>query len=410
MANETETDKPKRKSLRTLADVEVTQTGASASELRDEALERVDREAIDNIVLSTDVQSGGKIRVTRKGPYDRDFQWVCNIPAEQWKTDTTFEWLKTMYGGGDYECKTFRANGQMYKPFSFSIDHRYKGKLDEDEIKRLATEQGGKSNGASDMIRIFEMMRADKPKDDGLKSHDLLKIMEMSSQKSDQMMMLMMTMMNKSSETMMQMMTAMIAANSGNKGSSLDPVIVELLKTKTEKTPLVEVLESMKMIKELSAPEKEEKEPEKPFWEKLAMAALPMVAGSLGGQPAPVPQPPAPSQPSQPSSGELTPETMNMLNNVMVRMFLNKVLVAASQGADPTLYADMIIEMLPEDKLKMLRDVLTQADWAVKLFGEDQRVQASMVWLTELKNQILSDGVSSESSSPAGSGPTVPPA
>lgn len=395
-----------------LANLELPPAQSSESEVRDELLERVDREHIDNIVLSTDVQSGGKIRVTRKGPYDRDFQWVCNIPAEQWKTDTTFEYLKTMYGGGDYECKTFRANGQMYKPFSFSIDHRYKGRLDEDEIKRLAPDSGGKTVG-SDLVRMFELMRQDKPKDDGLKSGDLMRMMEMSANKSDQMMMLMMQLQSKSSENMMQMITVMMSAVAG-KSTGIDPVLLEMLKAKTEKTPVLELLEMMKAIKELNAEPKPEPEPEKPFWEKLLTQAAPVLLGSLGGgmtpQPASQPQVAAPQETADPT--QIDQNTAAMLENFAVRMFLNKVLVAATENKDPALYADLISEMLSPVQMQTLRQVLTQTDWAVKLFSGDARVQSCMVWLTELKELLLQDVPQPEQSSTAtttGGSPPVQP-
>jgi hypothetical protein len=395
-------EKPIRGRGRVLSNL--TDIPSDLADEREAALDKVDRDAIDNIVLSSDVSKGGKIRVTRKGPLDHTYQYITTIPADSWNSEASFEYLKKLYGGGDYKCMTFRANGQLYKPFEFSIDYRCKGQLDEDDIKRLAAEQaGGRSSSNSDMLKMFELMRSDKPREDGLKSSDLIKLMEMSSQKSDQMMVMMMTMMTESSKNMMGLMTAMMAGQ-GNK-PSIDPVVLELLKAKTEKTPITEVLETMKAIKELTAGDQKETE-EKPFWEKLLTTAAPAVLGTMFGQPQsaqpPVPQPPQVTAPA--SSEQIDQPTADMLNNYMVRIFLNKVLVAAIENKDPALYADMIIETLSSEQLQMLRGVLTQSDWTVKLFGTDQRVAGCLDWLNELKQLLLSDELPPEQSGPTAGG------
>jgi len=411
--------KPKRGSTRitSLSDLTLPESnGTTAQEERESRLDRADRDAIDTIVLSNDVSKGGKIRVSRKGPMDHTYQYITTIPADAWATEGSFEFIKKVYGGGDYKCMTFRANGQMYKPFEFSIDYRCKGQLDEDEIKRLAAEQqsNGRPAGNSEFLKMFEILRADmKPKDDGLKSSDLIRIMEMSSQKSDQMMMLMMQMNAKASENMVQMMTVMMTAQSSKSGT--DPVILQMLQAKQEKTPVMELLDIMRAVKELNAPEKEEED--KPLWERLLTSAAPALLGSLtGGQALPA-QPQVQSQvqaqtTAQEQTTEIDQRTANMLQNYMVRLFLGKVLQAASENRDPALYADMIMETLEPAQLDMLRRVLTQADWAVKLFGEDQRVQTCMAWLVQLKELILSDvseqpTAGAAATTPTGSSPTV---
>ena len=401
------------KSMRRAAAViesEIAQSnGVTPQEEREARLDIADREAIDNIVLSSDVGKGGKIRITRKGPLDHTYQYVTTVPADAWNTESSFEFVKKTYGGGDYKCQTFRANGQLYKPFEFSIDYRIKGSLDEDEIKRLALEQQGQMSRTttSDMFKMFDMLRDNKPQDTGFKSGDMIKLMEMNSQKSDQMMVMMMTMMNESSKNMMGMMQVMMAGQA-NKGSGIDPVILQLLTAKSEKTPILEVLETMKAIKELTSNEKQPEE-EKPFWERLAMAAAPALLGGLtgagagAGAPAAAPTAPAGQLENQ------TP-TEEMLNNYLVRMFLGKILTAATENRDPALYADMISETLSPAQLDMLKNVLTQADWAVKLFGQDQRVASCIEWLTELKQLILTDASSEPTTESAGkSGDPVQP-
>lgn len=398
---------PRTRIVKSLQDVELSPNGQEASEARESALEAADRENIDKVVLSGDVSRGGKIRVTRKGPFDQVFQYVTTIPADSWDTETSFEFIKKVYGGGDYKCQTFRANGQMYKPFEFSIDHRVKGQLDEDAIKQLAAEQQtGRQGSSSDMLKMFELLKP-TPAQDSLKSSDLIKIMEMGSQKSDQMMMLMVQMMNKSSENMVQMMTVMMSANA-NKGSGIDPVILQMLQAKQEKTPVIELLEMMKAVKELNAPEKDE-EP-KPLWERLLVGAAPAILGSLtGGTPQQSQQPQPQAAQTLPESNQLDEKTAAMLNNYLVRMFLNKILDAAVSDKDPALYADMISETLSPDQLQTLRGVLTQADWAVKLFGQDQRVQGCMAWLSELKTLILTDELPQSPTTTSGGSSTVPP-
>jgi hypothetical protein len=400
---------PRSRTVKSLQDVQLP-GGDDTTDAREAALETADRKAIDDIVLSNDVSKGGKIRVTRKGPFDHNYQYVTTIPADSWDTDTSFEFIKKLYGGGDYKCQTFRANGQMYKPFEFAIDHRVKGQLDEDSIKQLATEQQtGRSSSSSDMLKMFELFKPAQPSDQ-LKSSDLIKIMEMGSQKSDQMMIMMMQMMNKSSENMVQMMTVMMTANASKGG--IDPVLLQMLQAKQEKTPVLELLEMMKAIKELNAPEKDE--PEKPLWERLLTGVAPALIGGLtGGQPLPVQtQVSEVTQPQQPQKGsestQIDQPTADMLNNYLVRIFLNKVLSAATENKDPALYADMISETLSPEQFQMLRGVLTQADWAVKLFGQDQRVQGCMEWLTELKTLILTDELPQSPTATTGGSSTVP--
>jgi len=393
---------PRNRTVKSLQDVQLPDADDSADK-REVALDNADRKAIDDIVLSNDVSKGGKIRITRKGPFDHTFQYITTIPADSWDTEVSFEYIKKMYGGGDYKCQTFRANGQMYKPFEFAIDYRVKGQLDEDQIKLNAIEQqsGGKSTSGADMLKMFELFRPTQQQDQ-LKSSDLIKIMEMGSQKSDQMMMMMMQMMNKSSENMVQMMTVMMTANA-QKGNGIDPVILQMLQAKQEKTPVIELLEMMKAVKELNAPS-EDKEPEKPFWERLLTTAAPALIGGLTGS---MSQPQAQSQPVAPEpqqTQQLDQPTADMLNNYLVRIFLNKVLEAAVAKKDPLFYADMIAETLSEEQFQMLRNVLTQADWTVKLFGQDQRVQGCMAWLNELKTIILTDELPPEQSSPAQGG------
>lgn len=362
-------------------------------------LDKADREKIDAILLSSDVQKGGKIRLERKGPLDREYQYIQTIPAEQWNTDDTYEYLRKMFGGGDYKAMTFRANGQIYRPFSFSIDYRYKGQLDQQDIERLKTPK------ESEMA--LKMMEAMKPAPDAFKSSDMIRIMEMSSNKSEQMMTLIMTMMMKSQETSTQMMTAMITAMVGKPAteSKVDATIIELLRAKQERQPMMEVLEMMKAIKELNDPPKDEEKEENMFEKLLRLA--PAIIPALTGQSAPVTQA---GQPAQIPAGAAPKGVVDQLPLAM-KVAVAGLVKAAERNADVELYADMVFDNIDESNLRGLRNILTASDWKAKLFGDENKVAHVGPWLDQLRILILQPDADTSTNSghddPAGQ--AIPP-
>ncbi len=357
----------------------------------EDRLDGIDLLKINSILESADVSAGGFIRMERKGPFDDKFYYVARINAKDFDIDT----IKRMYGGGEYQCKTFRANGQMYKPFQFNIDNRFKGQLDEQTIKAMAENPDAKGNQAMNQT-LLQAALANKQQPD-TQTPMMMKFMEMMGAKSDQNMMMMLTMMQQSakqqSDTMMAMVTMMTAQKGG--GSDMNPLILELLKQKSTTNPVEETLKLITMAKELVSGTKEEREPA--MWEKIVAAVSPAVAPMLlGGLRPPAAATPAttvtapPAEPAQLQSRQVQQQqpSDDMLG---IRMFLGQLLKAAATGQDPALYADMIFANVSDEQLSQVRANLTDAAWPVNVFGDDPRTVQFRPWLEELKRLILTD-------------------
>lgn len=356
----------------------------------EDRLDGIDLRKINEIISSEDVQKGGFIRLERRGPFDQKYAYVCKLDPEAFDIDQ----ITKLYGGGDYQGRTFRANGQMYKMFNFSIDARHKGALGEGQIKELAeAEKGGGMNKT-----LLEAALANKTGGPENNPNFMAKMMEMMGGRQDQSMLMMMTMMqtmtaqmNAAQENSTKMMVAMMTAMGASKPVGLDPVVVELLKQKASVDPLEHMLKMMGMAKELTAGAAPEKE--KTMMEQVIGAAAPAVASLFMGkmQPPGQPQPstqviaqaPKPATQIQPS-----PDDMQAM---MIRAFLNQVLAAAARGSDPALYVDMIFDNCSETQIGEIKRNLTDATWPVNLFGDDQRAVQFRPWLDELKKQLLLD-------------------
>jgi hypothetical protein len=161
------------------------------------------------------------------------------------------------------------------------------------------------------------------------------------------------------------------------------------------------MLKMMAMAKELVADKPDKEEP--PFWEKIATAAMPAVAGMLGGG-APAPQQLPPASPPQ----QVQPPPQDDMNQIMIRMFLAQVLAAAERNSDPGLYADMIFDTVSDAQLADIKKHLTEPGWPVNVFGDDRRVQTCRIWLDKLKQILLADNADSQPI-PAGDDGTAGP-
>lgn len=390
---------------------------------REAVLADADRDAIDKIILATEFGKGGKIRISRKGPTDQTHQFVCYIKADDWDNEDSIEYLRKMFGGGDYKCQTYRANGQMYKMFTFSIDYRYKGQLDESAIRALADEKGATADNTSKLLEVLGR------RDDGMKMSDMITMMRDSASSQTQMLLMMMTMQQKSAEqqsTMqMQMMTAMVTAMSAAMAgkpadTGTQALLLKLIEQKQERTPMSETLDMMAQIKDIFDKPKSDEEPDD-MLTKIGKVAGPLLSGLMGGAPnvarpqvsAPQPARPAetapveqPDQPAGPKLGGLYAQLPPMQ-----RVFFDTMLGAASRNSDPALYADLIIDQTPEAELPKLKEILTAPDWCAKLFGDENAVAAIRPWLEELRSMILEYGTTSDQPAQPATGspnPTAP--
>jgi len=374
----------------------------------DAAEDDVDVNRIREVLGSHDV-TGGILRLERKGPLDQTHQYVTKMPVEKFDID----YIKSYFGGGDYIAKTWKANGQIYKRFEFSIDHRIKGKLDEQDIKELGSSKG-------DMAKTVELLtKLNTPQDN---TGMFVKMMEMQSSKSDQMMALMMTMMTKSQETQSATMAAMFNAMaamakqqpmaqvatgsvSDSFTTSFVPVLVKLIETSASpaKNNLLETLEIVRALKEMNGDGGQAKEED--MFDKLLKVAGP-VAGMLmnrGQQQMSVPvsslakpiegglhQPPTSVNTGMPINGRPTGGAgVGVPLDPVVKMFIERLFQAAVKKSDPGAYATLIIDTLPDDQLIGLVQILTQADWSVKLFGDEPRFAQNQIWFNDLRETIL---------------------
>jgi hypothetical protein len=374
----------------------------AAREEKEAIIADSDKDAIDKIILSEQFGKGGKIRVTRKGPLDQAYQFVTYIKADEWDSEDSIEYCRKMFGGGDYKCQTFRASGAMYKPFTFSIDYRYKGQLDEQAIKALADEKGQSADNTSKLLEVMSK------RDEGLKMTDFVAMMQDSSKTNMQMMMMMMTMQQKSSEQaamqQMQMMTAMMTAMSsamaGKSSNGTENLLLELIKQKQERSPMSETLEMMAQIKDIFEPKKESEEKEDDVFSKIGKVAGPLLSGLMSGQQPQIARPQVTSPPAAQPKAE-APEAAPKLGGLYAtlplgqRLFFDSMLGAASRGTDPGLYADLIIDQTPPQELPKLKEILTAPDWCAKLFGDEQLVASIRPWLDELRQMVLEYGTES---------------
>jgi len=357
----------------------------------------IDTSKIDQILTSSDVQNGGKVRLERRGPTDQHFQYVCKIPIE----DFDIERIKLVYGGGDYKCQTFRANGQMYKPFTFSIDFRFKGSLDDQQIKALAADDG-KANALADRQNVMlQQLMAARAENNG---DNMMKMMMLMSQKSDQAMQLMMTQAAENQKSMVTLMTAVMAPRPT---PAIDPMMIELIKLQVMNRPSGDPASSMSMLREMIGLAREfgggpkEEKPEPSMLEKIFTAAAPVVERLV--MPPRVSQP-APQPRSQSAPASLPEPSGGVDFKFMINMYLEQIIKAAERNSDPQSYADIIIENLPNDKLLDVQEILTREDWCATLFNNDARVRANSGWFEELRQLILRHGQQSDAAGEAESG------
>lgn len=342
---------------------------------------------IQEVLGSHDI-SGGKIRLERKGPTDQVFQYVSTFPTESFDIDH----IKKTFGGGDYYARTFRANGQMYKPFNFSIDYRFKGALDEQAIRQMAVEP--KESQAKIVDAISRM------NDGGLTPNVMLRMMETSAKQQENSMMMMVKMMTDSQERQMALIGQIFAAKAApapapaNTGfvEAITPILLEMIKSKSTSTPLSDSITMLKELKEVMRDDREESE--ETMLDKIMKIAGPLVPALIGssghtpgnGRVEKVISPPLPSD-RQPA-----PEEAITRAKVIVTMFTEQLLIAASKGSDPGIYYDLIVDALTEPQLLQLKQNLTGDDWCAKLFNDDTRVRSRISWFEELRQLILNDG------------------
>lgn len=102
-----------------------------------------------------------------------------------------------------------------------------------------------------------------------------------------------------------------------------------------------------------------------------ALAAPAAAAATPGAQPAPAPN---------------AAEGEKMFEQMMIKYFLNTLIVAASQDADPETYADMILDQVPDETIEAWINQPTLID---ELQKYDARVAKFPDWFARLRTAIL---------------------
>lgn len=333
---------------------------------------------IEAVLRENDLM-GGTMRIERRGPMDTSFSYIGKIKISNFD----IEQIKKMYGGGDYQCQCFRANGQIAKKIAFSIDARFKGAI---ELDREGYVRGGGKPDV-DMVGLLKVMQEGQRQDSG-QAGLIAQMMKQQQESSN----LMMTMMMENSKAQVAMFAAMFQGLGSMKpastGLELKDVVslIPLLKGDSGKqTSMTEIVEAMKGLKEITsggAPA-EEAEPQS-LMDKI-IGALPHVASTVqalkGGQPPaalPAPPAPAPAVSSAPAS-----PTARLEQGLMT------LVEAARKKRDVELYHDLVLEMIGDDQLPTLKSLLTEKDWFPSLFGKLPDATSIQPWMTELRDMLI---------------------
>ncbi len=372
--------------------------------------EEVDESAsqIDQILHDNELD-GGMVRLTRRGPTENQFSYLCKIKVGEFDVD----FIKKVYGGGDYLGQTFRANGQMYKKIEFSIDPRFQGTLS--DVNKGGNQRAG--GNETDPVALMRVMH-DMGKDDKGSSAVMQKMMESQAQSTRDMML----MMQQSSDNMMKMMlgltTAMVSQSKPvSEGLSTKdllvilPTLVPLFKGDAKPaTSLLETIEALKGMRELVSTGAVAETPEVPksFAEKL-LEALPHVATTVtalrGGQPMPQPRPTGTATPKLPAASPAGKEPIAGAPPMVTAnpsegapavaeedsklQLLANLVRAARRGSDVDLYHDLVMSELADEDVPMFQQVLTSEGWFDTLFGNLPDKTQIRPWFEQLRTRLL---------------------
>lgn len=364
---------------------------------------------IDEMLKGNDLD-GGTIRLSRRGPTDNGFSYIGKMRISEFDLDN----IKKVYGGGDYQGQTFRANGQMGKKISFSIDARFRGIIDPQDKSNAAA-----PSNPMDLPRLIDALK-DRP-DTG--QADLIKMMMKSSESN---MMLMMQMMQQSTQIMVAAMQSnnnrpipVAPAPDNSVLTAMMPVLIEMIRSNNggKGGSITEIVAAIKAIKSINEDDKDvpEKE-EESFGMKLVKALGPVVLPALTGQGS-HPMPPAAARPlpSSAQPGNATPPQPGAApapkaedpTSQAVGMFLIQLVSAAENNGDPGLYHDIVVEVLNQEQAERMKMVLGSDDFLEQLYGADPNILArakmKVTWFQELRQMLLATLNSPDESSISGS-------
>lgn len=387
--------------------------GANDEEIiLDEVGEADDTELLIRQKLDAEGISDAKVNINLKRPGRVDWQFMAEIPFEDWSLD----YMKRTWGGGDYQCK-FKANGRIFTSKRFPIDYNAKPEIQDETTKPAADE--------SALSKMVEKMSPP-----GAGNELVMQLMQQNAAQSQNFLLLM----QKAQSEQMTAMTALVAALTAKpaaatpeKFNMLEALAVfDKLKSPGSGADPIELLRFAKDLLD------EKKDNGGGWMEKLfecapqllalmsgrglpmppgmnlpalpagrtvapsppVSGALPSQAGELpvtpsgagttpNGQPAPVSVVPAPT----------TPEEMKALIVWMVRQKMPMLKAYAAANVDPLNVATLLSNplMVPEGQFMELCAMLEKETWIDDIFGGAEQVAPYRPWFEELKGVILEE-------------------
>jgi len=109
-----------------------------------------------------------------------------------------------------------------------------------------------------------------------------------------------------------------------------------------------------------------------------------IVAAQAAAPSAPEPQMQQP-QPQQQIPYIQKPGNDMMMKNVMLKMYLGELCDVASKKADPGLYADVVLDRIPD---AALAELIMPTDWLEKMIAAQPAVAFHRAWFTELREIV----------------------
>ena len=336
-----------------------------------------DVEAIQ-LLLRDQELDGGKVRIERKGPGDAKHLYCTSMAPADFDRDNVIK----IYGGGSYKLRTFRANGQMYKQVTFEVDPRIKGNLGETTVMPSAP-------GTDRTTEMLLKMIDPAGKSGG---QDTIEMMKLMMNQGQQAAMLQMQMMQQAHERSLQMMVgfmgALKPAQSGSAVDSWMPLMLKMMESKGGGGPSQDIgslVDTMLKLKGLTdGTQKESEEPD--MMTKLMMGLAPVAMSLLGGRGA-VPQ----AAPAQPNGGPELPSPQSSQQDMIINMFIGRLVSAARKGSDVEAYAILIVDTLSETQLDDLCSKLSQPDWFEQLFKGNPDMASLRPWFEKLKETLLTE-------------------
>lgn len=361
-----------------------------------EGIDAKDIKSIEDVLAGLG-QDGGSVRLERKGPTDTHFQYICKYPAQEFDIDV----IKATYGGGSYKCSTFRSNGQIYKPFTFSIDHRLKGSID--------VPSSSKDSGFDGASRVIDMAsRLGKGNGDSATLPLILKMIDSGNANNSQMMVMMMQMQEQGRQAQQASSDRMIALI-GALAPVLAPLfsrtpapdhtakLLEIVMTNKPQSPVANMQETIELIKAAGELNGGGASKDSSLWERILTAVSPAagpLASAIMQRVSPQQTPPTNIQivpaPQISEAGEPAPEPQ--LDMIMALKVM--LLQAAVKGCDPLPYADVVMDFVGDSGIEPLHSALTQENWRALLFGDETdktnvEIAKHAEWFDKLRQHIL---------------------